>query len=275
MTREDRETIVGMIKAEWISLRSEQEFLKRCQLQYFLFSITAIGVFLGLLHRDDVQSLLENFPAIFLSPLLIILPSWWIFFDKAKTIARIVGYLKVLEFLLLSDCPEYLKKFKGWERSLAHFRRRYEMNILRDDRPETIYQNPSPAEFALKILRLRSTHKFWSMHFITFASVSVVCLLLSIGVFQILQPPYKASIHDVMFGWIPLTIWVATFILSYKIYRHNFDLLMKLIYGRNSYDAHEYAWRKILELPPPDWVLELSEAELQHLGLLARKKSLI
>jgi len=54
--------IYTMMRSEWESLRKEQEFLKRCQLQYFLFSITVVGLFIGLshLHGDDTKKLWKS-----------------------------------------------------------------------------------------------------------------------------------------------------------------------------------------------------------------------
>jgi hypothetical protein len=34
-------------------------------------------------------------------PLVVLIPCWWGFFDKAKTITRIVGYIRILEGILL------------------------------------------------------------------------------------------------------------------------------------------------------------------------------
>lgn len=77
-------------------LRMELNNLKDCQLKYFTFSLTATGIIFGLIVKfGDFQSIL------FLLPLTVLIPSWLVFFDKTKTITRIVAYYMLLETLIL------------------------------------------------------------------------------------------------------------------------------------------------------------------------------
>lgn len=80
------------------NLRQELHNLKSCQITFFSLAITSTGLLLGL----GSHFISERVPAslIFLSPLVIILPCWCIFFDKATTITRIVGYYRVLEQMI-------------------------------------------------------------------------------------------------------------------------------------------------------------------------------
>jgi hypothetical protein len=54
--------------------------------------------------------------AVYLYPLCVLLPSWMVFFDKATTIARIVGYYRVIEGLMLNQLRA--ASFPGWENAL-------------------------------------------------------------------------------------------------------------------------------------------------------------
>ena len=56
--------------------------------------------------------------SIYLVPLVVLIPCWWGFFDKAKTITRIVGYFRILEQLALVDgggTLDTIDRFLGWE----------------------------------------------------------------------------------------------------------------------------------------------------------------
>jgi len=108
-------------------LREELNNLKECQVRYFTFSLTATGIVLGIIAKFGST----YFPnTLFLLPLTFLIPSWWVFFDKAKTITRIVAYYRLLETIILneeSSIKEIMlesKKFKyiGWENSLMFFR---------------------------------------------------------------------------------------------------------------------------------------------------------
>jgi hypothetical protein len=224
------EKLLDLMKMEWADLRKEQEFLKNCQLRYFILSITVGGLFGGLIRisQDQLQTSLDKYPWVFFSPLLISIPCWWVYFDKAKTIARIVGYLRILEELMLSADTTNQTKFKGWERSLGDFRKEYSKGTLK--RNDNIY-NFSPLKQFLLVISFRSTHKYWTMHFFAFSVISLVCVILGAGARD--QSP---NIY-----WAVVAIFAIVFVVTFRI-------LVKLIFGRNSYYAHEQAWRKILKL---------------------------
>lgn len=221
--------IYAMMRSEWEGLRKEQEFLKRCQLQYFLFSITVVGLFVGLSHLQSANSktLLEDQGWIFLTPLIVIIPCWWIFFDKCKTIARLVGYLRILEVLSLTKEKEDLALYIGWERSIGYFRTDYTADTMR--RNVNVF-NYRKSERRARLLLFYSTHKYWIAHFYTFLLTSVVCLILA---------RYSRITNPALY-WLSVTAVVL-------IALNTFNLLDKLIFGMNSYDAHEEKWWDILE----------------------------
>jgi hypothetical protein len=222
--------IYTMMRSEWESLRKEQEFLKRCQLQYFLFSITVVGLFIGLshLHGDDTKKIMEEQGWLFLTPLIVTIPCWWIFFDKCKTIARLVGYLRILEELSLTKSPHDLKLYIGWERSIGFFRTDYTSDQMRRNKNVFSYGKNGRR---LRLLFFYSAHKYWIAHFYCFFLTSLICLLLARNC---------AFTNTVLYG--------ASVVAVILIALNTFNLLDRLIFGMNSYDAHEEKWWDILEV---------------------------
>src|ERR1700722_481526 len=226
--------IYAMMRSEWEGLRKEQEFLKRCQLQYFLFSITVVGLFVGFSHLqgDDPEKIMKQQGWLFLTPLIVIIPCWWIFFDKCKTIARLVGYFRILEELSLTKKTDDLKLYIGWERSIGFFRTDYTFDKMR--RNQNVY-NYGKGERRLRLLLFYSAHKYWIAHFYCFFLTSLICLLLA---------RYCVFTNPVLYG-----MSVAAVVL---IALNTFNLLDRLIFGMNSYDAHEEKWWDILEVQSGD-----------------------
>jgi hypothetical protein len=101
-----------LIDRELGYLRSDLQSLKICQLQYLTLAITSSGAIFGLSVLSDKPS----WGIALLAPLCVVLPTWLIFFDKATTITRIVGYQILLEEQLISGTV--LFDFVGYENSL-------------------------------------------------------------------------------------------------------------------------------------------------------------
>ena len=100
-------------------LRNELGHLKTCQTTLFLGAITASGVLLGLIGPLDEDAMASAItPYLLLVPLLILLPLWLIFYDKERTIARIVGFLRVQERLAIEDSTEGVI---GWESAMQKY----------------------------------------------------------------------------------------------------------------------------------------------------------
>jgi len=111
-------SLAPLLMKERELLKTELQTLKHCQVQYFAITITATGAVLGLAEKLGAG---PGGGLIYLAPLVIILPCWTIFFDKATTITRIVGYSRILEHLLAGQCA---LSYIGWENALREFRRR-------------------------------------------------------------------------------------------------------------------------------------------------------
>lgn len=217
--------IVEIYDRERTLLREELHNLKNCQVTFLTSSVTATGVLLGL------AATFASTPAlgvVFLLPLIVLLPSWWIFFDKATTITRIVGYYRVLEKLILGDCEA--AKNTSWENGLREFRNRQESGELNP--PEDLVDSGLCRWF--DIFLLRTTHRYWVITYYTFLVLSGSCLAVSI-----------ATIKGVWFFALPTpTLMVLISALW------NARVLRQLIYGRYSYDCNEYFWNAIVTTRP-------------------------
>jgi hypothetical protein len=134
-----------LLQKEKETLRNELIKLKECQVYYFWSSVTATGVILGLGSKMGLEKkvILRVFNILnitfdanmvhFLAPVLIILPCWLIFFDKATTITRIVGFYRIIEYKLL-NIKDVRHEFIGWENSLyllRYYQREKDNRLLR------------------------------------------------------------------------------------------------------------------------------------------------
>jgi len=127
-------------------LRQELQGLKECQLRFLTLSVTVTALLLGYIAHSNPGSSGNTY---YLFPLVIVIPSWWIFFDKAKSISRIVGYYRNLEDLILQDDSDL--QFDGWENALERFRKQQHKKSSRHD-----------IGWGKKLSRLLTTHRYLS-----------------------------------------------------------------------------------------------------------------
>jgi hypothetical protein len=226
------------------ALRDELKHLKLCQLNYFTISVTATGALLG------IGSKIGNVSALlYLSPLLIILPCWWIFFDKATTIARIVGYLTVIDWILSSPGDTSRYRYIGWETALHHYRSTSKENSL----PDWFERFGQGLKFGLWVLAFQTSHRYWSINYYTYASLSFICWGLGSGIF-LGTSGYAVS--------LPVSLGLLLIIVLSLIY--NLYLAGDLIKGRRSYEAHTRAWARMLRKENAEELLRKSlEGEAQ------------
>lgn len=147
---------------ERVALREELHNLKNCQITFLTSSITATGVLLGI--ATSLASK-EYIGIIFLFPLIVLLPSWWVFFDKATTITRIVGYYRVLEGLILRHL--HAANFIGWENALCKFRK---LQSSRNNKPPKVLIKPLHSVLA-DIVLLQTGHRYWLISYYTFLAL--------------------------------------------------------------------------------------------------------
>lgn len=203
------------------NLRQELHNLKSCQITFFSLAITSTGLLLGL----GSHFISERVPAslIFLSPLVIILPCWCIFFDKATTITRIVGYYRVLEQMIIAiDNPAF--NYIGWESALAK---------VRDD--------PRRSKSAILF-----SHTYWIITWFTFSALAALCLTISCVTYYASLQKYPILTQQIVSPSI-----VLAFLLSFIAFSYTSYLAYHLSLGKHSYNHHEQRWREILEVARP------------------------
>ncbi len=238
---------------EMDTLRQELQHLKNCQVRYFLFSITMAGGILGVLsglaappaccdppsviHTSDTAGVME---LGYWAPLLIILPCWVIFFDKATTITRIVGYYRILEREVSSINK---RKHYGWENALRDFRNPPKNGELSSKQAIWYLKIWECLCRLIRLLFLCTVHKYWVICWYTFLVLSVVCFCLGWDTDNI-----KTSI---MFTSLTSIVGLGTFYIMWQ-----------LVFGRFSYDFNESLWKGILgSLEPGDRAEDIIPSE--------------
>ncbi|HID19392.1 MAG TPA: hypothetical protein EYP28_00400 [Methanophagales archaeon] len=212
---------------EYATLREELLNLKNCQVTFLTFSVTATALLLGLIAKPGTFSS----GLLSLSPLLLLLPSWWIFLDKATTITRIVGYFRILEKMILEQYKAGW--FSGWENALTRFRQLQSEGELK--LPDHLREKRKVG-YLLKLAILRTTHPYWVITWYTFFGLSVLCLAL--------------SLHSLKGAGRELLLVAIIMVGLSAIY--NAHVVLRLIYGRNSYTANEHFWKVILQIQEVD-----------------------
>lgn len=236
--------LTELLQAERNMLRNELLELKNCQVRYFSLSVAATGVLISLGIKLGSQSSPSSF---YLAPLVIILPCWWIFFDKATTITRIVGYCRLLERMMvsiLSPSHEAHEAYRyiGWENALGLNRKKQI-----DEKPSKFlshYANLTKKYTKAlwmgisRGLTLKTTHRYWVVNWYTFFILSVLCWILGSGVWEADNIVQRLSSVKVVLSGIG--------ILSSCV--HNLYLLGSLTHGKYSYDSNEDFWKRILSV---------------------------
>jgi hypothetical protein len=252
--------IKEIIKSEQKFLRAELQQLKKCQLQYFIISVTGTSIIFSLLNGPA-----QGKELFFLAPLLIILPCWWTFFDKATTITRLVGYTVWLESQLSSQDPVYI----GYETALQMFRQREDVadrasrrgkslqraadgslqnNSLSVEPNSLPQQQPVPSRLwkrlvsgfqwiegnnFIRLLTLRTRNRFWMINWYTFFALTSVCCLLPLH--------FGLTLRQFSLDTSPWYLAIAFEILS-VIY--TLRIIIHLTHGRYSYEKVTEFWKE-------------------------------
>lgn len=227
--------ILSLVKEEKVLLRAELQVLKECQIKFLTGAIVSAGVILGLPGASGQSAHLS--PDAYLVPLVILLPAWWGFFDKAKTITRIVGYFRILELVALVQAGEACKdisRFLAWENSVSEYRRWERGRLLQK---KDYGEKPRLGEVA-KAIVLAQSQRYWSLANYTYATLCALCLLISAAKLWPLNP-----------NSLPSLLWLASaFAFAYTL-SWNTAIWYTLMWGRHSYKATEAYWRRILNAP--------------------------
>lgn len=216
---------------ERIAIRQELHNLKACQNNFLITAITTTGLILGI-----AATFLRNTPTVpavvLLLPLSVVIPLWWMFFDKAKTVSRCVGYHRILEMLLLKN--HEAKNYKGWERSLGELREK--RDVFNDEKE---YASKNKISLS-KILILMPSNRYWMLAYYTFFGLSILC----VGAYLAQQKPVSYFLEHEMI----LTLLIITSVLLLITIVANFRAVNNLMNNENSYDANEKMWMELLDV---------------------------
>jgi len=225
---------------ERVALRDELHSLKRCQITYFTTAITATGVLLGI---GGLQLKLNGLHwASFLFPLVVLLPCWWVFYDKAKSIARCVGYYRLLESILLNQ--KAAKKFVGWENAL---RNRREMSSAEKKKLLATKNLAAWGNF-LVFFTFKANNRYWLIIYHTFFWLSAVCLVSSFMMLGTVSSvgDRVALIPEALVLEYSFLVLVSVFFLLSAFFSAR--TVLHLLYGKHSYDFNENIWREVLQI---------------------------
>lgn len=215
--------ILDVIMQEKEFLRDELRHLKDCQLRYVVLAVGGTGAFFALVATNlgsgelTDGSFLEL--AIFLTPAVFVVPSMIIFFDKARSISRIVGYMRVMEHMVRSRT--FVDRYMGWETALARWRRRKWSGL--PDRT-----------------RARGTARYWNIIFRTFTVMLGVLWLA-----QLAHDLARWKDLNMLQKILALSILSVSFILIGVIVHLVWRDVIRLSEGEKSYDVNEQRWWSI------------------------------
>lgn len=211
-----------LLLAEQTKLRAELAHLKDCQLRYYSLSVAATGVLVSIGTQLPPKS---ESSVYYLAPLLIVVPCWWIFFDKATTITRIVGYLRLLDDFFRHSNDRYAPRHLGWETALQLRRSDKEAS-----RPSGAVEWTKGYKIALKeVLPLKTGHRYWGFTWYTFFFLSATCLALA----------WLSSGPTFSKTYLAL---VATSAIVFVTTLYNLYLVGDLAGGRRSYEHNYSEW---------------------------------
>jgi hypothetical protein len=231
---------------EYNMLKTEVRDLKDCQYKYLSFSITATALLLGLL-KSFADSPTSGIAYLF--PLVILLPAWVIFFDKAASITRIVSYLRLLEKIIYENVAP--KNFFGWERALDVYRNNKELLLNqikseKEDDSKAVLTNIDNFGKFLFIIWKNKQYHYWVAVFTTFFIIPVICWSLS--VISIVPNIYTQYISnkidymtfvDVFFLLISLFALIGVLIITIKKFYY-------ITAGDGTYDINDFIWNEII-----------------------------
>jgi hypothetical protein len=243
---------IELCKLEHTNLRHEMNHLRTCQMQFLTFGTTGASFVLGLVLSNNFEIWSNNkflLSILCLIPLGILLPSLWMFFDKAKTFNRIVGYYYWIENVLLDKVT--LKIFFGWENSLNIFRKK----IIPHDTANINLDDFSKIK--------KSKRFYWKYSFAIFSILITVCLVSSFIV--LISSPSdtdnKMSVnsqdnnnnsqdanHNIFYLIAASVIFIGVLFLSFYSILKNLAIFKELDSGNFTDDKNKENWGRILEL---------------------------
>jgi len=235
----------SMAELEHKMLRTELHDLKECQFRFLSAAVVAVGALLsitGAIQSRKGDGASDLFRLAYMVPLVVLIPCWWGFFDKAKTITRIVGYFRVLEDILLGNVSSY--EFIGWERALGKFREAERQGIIPGFEKRRVLARLAGRlrsrtwwGRSFKAALLIPTQRYWLLAQWTFAVLSFI----SVGI-----PLVTIASQAKFLTWQFVAVLVPCLVVVYTFLSH-LGILDDLMYGCHSYDDNFGKWRNLLK----------------------------
>jgi len=212
---------------EWNAIRAEMKDLKGCQVTFISLAVTATGAILTFANFYRGKSGIA-----YLIPLVIIIPCWWIFFDKATTLTRHVGYCRVIEPIIAG--VSFPVEFVGWEDALRKFRE------VEGGKKPSLTGNFNIIRFLWEFRLSQHTQRYWILVNYVFAALCFASL------------SFAARSLYLSGGMQSLTINSAVQVLSLGLILYSLNwnsrAVRNLVCGDNSYDRNEAIWKDILKI---------------------------
>ena len=232
-----------MMEKEYTTLRQEVLDLKNCQVTFLTFSLIATGAILGVL-GGRLISLIDRYAAVlYLAPLTILLPSWLIFFDKALSVTRIVGYLRLLEEMYLGSADPWTR-FLGWETAMDKFRARRKQEMFKSQTERFPKFSKEVRKKLSKMFRLQTTQRYWVLVYYIFSITSGLCLVLS-SVSNIVLVFSADNGTDLGLAAVGCTLTFVFMLVTAQVARWNLSILFELIWGKHKYENVYKFWIQI------------------------------
>jgi hypothetical protein len=224
--------ILEIYKREHELMKDDLFHLKDCQIKFIAFAVTATGFLLSILANG------KSSEAFYLIPLIILLPGWCVFFDKAVTLARMLGYYTILEGLIVGRYES--KNFKGWERALGEYRENSEKKLMASKSSWKTISIREKIGFFFEVVLLRRNIKpnYWHLIYSIFFWLSWLCIGLSISsISTFLGQNIMSKLSILIIGFLTLIFSVS-----------NLRTLHELEKGKYSCKSNNIAWKKILDV---------------------------
>ena len=213
-----------------VSLREELLQVKKCQYSLLTFEITGTCLLIGL-----VMTAIADLPAndisfwhllLFFLPIVTILPSTMIIFDKGITSSRISGYFRVQEESIMQG--KKLANDNGWENNCQNFRDNMDSLKRPHDATHSMTQGPN---------------NFYRMIFYTGLLLFLVCFFLAVVYAD--RSGWKCfTMNTFAYQIVILCLVIAAICFMFRwIYKKQ---VVQILDGKYSIKAMAILWRQIL-----------------------------
>lgn len=219
---------MNVIETEYKEIKGDLRDLKACQRQYFFLSISGAGVILAVARYVEEHA---GFPM--LAALLLVLPCWRMFFDKASSVTRTSGYIAYLERQMSVPSPIFV----GYEQAVVAFRQRDDRGEFDEDSNKTADPKQQESQQSSK-----SRYGYWAINFWTYFLVCLICIL-SAAAWGVVNAGALPTGEKIVY-WGSFSIAFAAFVWIFGSTHSDYALLKN---GKFSYPRMHENWQKVLD----------------------------